>query len=194
VPETPLSLLERLRATPDAVTWQRWVDLYAPLIRDWLHRHGLQPNDADDLSQDVLTAVVRELPNFRHDLRRGAFRRWLRTITVNRVRGFWRNRKNKAIAAGGDQAELVLAQLADPESGLSQMWDAEHDQFVTRRLLELLEPEFEANTWGAFRALVLDGEPTKTVAERFGLTVNAVRIAKSRVLSRFRQEAAGLLD
>jgi RNA polymerase sigma-70 factor (ECF subfamily) len=134
------------------------------------------------------------LPNFRHDLRRGAFRRWLRTITVNRVRGFWRGRRNKAVAAGGDHAEAVLAQLADPESGLSQMWDAEHDQFVTRRLLELLEPEFESTTWLAFRSLVLEAQPTKDVADRLGLTVNAVRIAKSRVLSRFRQEAAGLLD
>src|SRR6516165_7259704 len=91
--QTPISLLERLRLRPDPASWQRLVDLYTPLIRDWLRRHGLQPPDADDLVQEVMHVLVRELPEFRHDLRPGAFRRWLRAVTVNRVRAFWRARR-----------------------------------------------------------------------------------------------------
>src|SRR5262249_12308299 len=93
MPETPVSLLERLRLQPDAASWQRLHELYTPLIRDWLRRYALQLPDTDDLTQEVLAVVIRELPNFRHDLRKGAFRRWLRTITVNRLRVFWRSRK-----------------------------------------------------------------------------------------------------
>jgi RNA polymerase sigma-70 factor (ECF subfamily) len=58
----------------------------------------------------------------------------------------------------------------------------------------LLEPEFEPTTWRAFRALVLEGRPTGEVAAELGITSNAVRIAKSRVLSRFRREAEGLIE
>jgi hypothetical protein len=36
MPETPASLLERLRIRPDAASWQRLVELYTPLIRNWL--------------------------------------------------------------------------------------------------------------------------------------------------------------
>ena len=44
------------------------------------------------------------------------------------------------------------------------------------------------------RLLVLDGVETREVAERLNVTPNAVRIAKSRVLSRFRSEIEGLID
>src|SRR5437870_2279853 len=83
--ETSASLLDRLRR-PKAgeADWRRLVDLYTPLIRGWLRRHAdLPPGDADDVVQDVLAVVVRRLPDFEHNQRTGAFRAWLRTITVN---------------------------------------------------------------------------------------------------------------
>ena len=72
MPETPISLLERLRLRPDATSWQRLVDLYTPLIRIWIGRNTVQTSDADDLVQEVMGILVRELPHFRHDLRQGA--------------------------------------------------------------------------------------------------------------------------
>jgi RNA polymerase sigma-70 factor (ECF subfamily) len=194
MPDTPISLLERLRLRPDAASWARLVDLYTPLIRGWLRRHALQDSDADDLTQEVLAVLVREVPNFRHDLRRGAFRRWLRQVTVNRLRVFWRSRRDRPAAGAAADLGSVLDQLEDPHSGLSRLWEREHDLHVAARLLELLEPEFEPPTWRAFRLLVLEGRPTADVAAELGLSPNAVRIAKSRVLRRFRQEADGLMD
>jgi RNA polymerase sigma-70 factor, ECF subfamily len=191
--ETPVSLLERLRLRPDPASWQRLVDLYTPLIRDWLRRQAVQPADVEDLTQDVLGTVARELPQFHHDLRRGAFRRWLRTVTVNRLRNFWRAARLRP-AVGGPAFEEALDCLADPDSDLSRLWDQEHDRHVVRRLLELIEPEFEPHTWRAFRLLVLDGLPARDVAAALNTSVNAVRIAKSRVLSRFRREIEGLVD
>ena len=194
LPETPVSLLERLRLRPDSASWRRLVDLYTPLIRDWLGRHGLPPTEADDLTQEVLAVLVREIPQFRHDLRAGAFRRWLRTITVNRLRTFWRGRRTRPVATGDSDFGHVLDQLADPDSGLSRLWDAEHDRHVVRRLMKLIEPDFEPVTWKTFCALVLEGKETRAVAAEFGVSPNAVRIAKLRVLSRFRQEIQGLID
>jgi RNA polymerase sigma-70 factor (ECF subfamily) len=194
MPETPASLLERLRLRPDAASWQRLVEVYTPLIRNWLRPYQLQFSDADDLTQEVLTVLVRELPNFRHDLRQGAFRRWLRTITVNRLRTFWRGRKTRPVTSGNVDFEQVLDQLEKADSDLSRRWDEEHDRHVVRRLLELIEPEFEPTTWQAFRMLTLEEKPTVAVAATLGITPNAARIAKSRVLNRFRQEIDGLID
>lgn len=192
--DTPVSLLERLRANPNPASWQRLIDLYTPLIRDWLRRHALQASDADDLIQDVLQVLVKELPNFRHDLRRGAFRRWLRTITANRLRTHWRKQRSRPVATGDSDFEGVLNQLEDPDSRLSAEWDRDHDRHVARRLLELLAGDFEPATWQAFRLLVLEGVSTAEVAAQLNISPNAVRIAKSRVLNRFRKEAEGLID
>jgi RNA polymerase sigma-70 factor (ECF subfamily) len=191
---TSASLLERLRDRTDVEAWRRLVDLYTPLLIGWLRRHSLQPSDVDDLVQEVLTAVAREAPQFRHSGRPGAFRHWLRTILANRLHEFWRARRSQPAAAGGSDFAEMLEQLEDPGSGISQRWDREHDQHVARRLLAMIEPQFAPSTWQAFRRVVLDAARPDAVAVELALSVNAVFIAKSRVLRRLREEARGLLD
>lgn len=189
--DTPRSLLARLAGAPGADDWRRLVDLYRPFVARWLDRAGVPRDDADDLSQDVLTVVVKEVPAFRLPDHPGAFRAWLRTIVVNRTRGYWRTRNTRPAAVS---AAEVLDALEDPASGLSGEWDREHEAHVARQLLASLEGEFGPTTWQAFRRLMVDGAAAAEVAAELGTTVNAVLVSKSRVLRRFRQEAAGLLD
>jgi|SRR5579884_2037159 len=192
--DTSLSLLERLRLEPDTHSWQRFVELYQPLIRGWLRRYEVSPQDAEDLSQEVMAVVVQELPHFQHNQQIGAFRHWLRTVTVNRLRILWRTRQGRDVATGDSKFAQMLEQLADPTSSLSRLWDQQHDQHVARRLMALVEPQFEPKTWQAFRRVVVDGVRAATVAEELGMSVNAVLLAKSRVLARLRQEMRGLTD
>jgi RNA polymerase sigma-70 factor (ECF subfamily) len=190
---TSISLLDRLRRPSDAASWQRFVDLYAPLLKGWLRRQGVRAQDVDDLVQEVLGVVVRELPSFQHNQRAGAFRAWLRTILLNRLKGFWRARRSQPITAG-DSSGPDLEQVEDRVDDLGRLWDQEHDHHVLRRLMELIQPEFAPATWQAFQALTLEGQPASAVAARLGLSVNAVWLAKSRVLRRLREESQGLLD
>jgi RNA polymerase sigma-70 factor (ECF subfamily) len=192
--DTSLSLLDRLRHQPDDASWRRLVELYTPLIQGWLRRHAVAAADADDLTQEVMAVIVREVPHFQHNQQRGAFRSWLRTITVNRLRALWRARQGRPIATGDSDFLKMLEELEDPTSGLSRLWDQQHDQHVARRLMELVEPHFEPATWQAFRRVVLDGRKAADVAGELGLSVNSVLLAKSRVLSRLRQEMEGLTD
>jgi RNA polymerase sigma-70 factor (ECF subfamily) len=185
-----MSLLEGLQHSPSPEGWLRLIELYTPFVRAWLGRYGVPLHDLDDLTQEVFGAVVRDLPDFRHNARTGALRSWLRTITVNRLRNYWRDRKTRPATVGGSEFEAALAQLEDPASEFSRQWDEEHDRRVMSRLLEVVRPEFEPATWQAFRLLMLVGKPTAAVAEELGLSANAVRIAKSRVLRRLREEAA----
>jgi RNA polymerase sigma-70 factor (ECF subfamily) len=192
--ETSISLLEHLSSQPDEVSWKRFVDLYAPLIRGWLRRYSVAEEDAEDLAQEVMTVVVRELTHFQHNQQRGAFRSWLRTVTVNQLRALWRARHGKDEATGNSEMARMLDQLADPNSSLSRLWDQQHDQHVASRLMKLIEPQFEATTWQAFRRVALEGKKAAIVAQELGISVNAVLLAKSRVLNRLRQELRGLTD
>jgi RNA polymerase sigma factor (sigma-70 family) len=192
--QTSASLLERLRRRPDEASWRRLVGLYTPLIHGWLRRHLLPPADADDLVQEVLAVLVRELPRFEHNGRPGAFRAWLRAITVHRLRDFWRARRYRPQAPGDSDFLAKLDQLEDPASGLSRLWDEAHDRHVVRRLLELIRPDFRPATWEAFEGIMLRGERPTAVAERLGVSLNTVLLAKARVLHRLREEGQGLID
>ena len=192
--ETSPSLLDRLSRRPDDADWRRLVCLYTPLLHAWLSRHGLQPSDRDDLTQEILGVVVQKLPEFRHNGRDGAFRSWMRTITVHCLRRYWRAKQYQAAAPGGSDVEERLAQLEDPASGLSAEWDRQHDQRLVQRLMEMVEGDFHPKTWRTFRLLVLDGRPAAETAAELGMTTNAVLVAKARVLQRLRQEAGDLID
>ena len=97
-------------------------------------------------------------------------------------------------ATGASDFLAKLEQLEDPASGLSRLWDEEHDRHVVARLLEHIRPDFEPATWRAFEAVMLRGERPAEAAGRLGVSVNAVLLAKSRVLARLRQVGAGLVD
>jgi RNA polymerase sigma factor (sigma-70 family) len=192
--ETSATLLQRLNDRSDSVAWQRLVDLYTPLIDRWLRRQGVSAEDAEDVTQDVLGIVVRDLARFRHNGRAGAFRAWLRTITTNRLRHSWRSHRLGHQTTSSPDFGATLDQLEDPASDLSRCWDREHDEFVLHRLLDLIEADFQPATWRAFRLQVFDGASAQRAAAELGMTVNAVLIAKSRVLSHLRRNAEGLVD
>lgn len=194
VSQTSISLLERLRLHSESADWNRLVELYTPLIRRWLLRQDVPAADADDLTQEVLGVVVRELVDFQHNQRLGAFRAWLRAITVNRLKGYWRGRRHAPQSGGDSAAARQLEELEDPHSSLSQLWDQEHDQHILAQLMKRIEPEFPLAWWHAFRRHVVEGARASAVAKELGVSVNVVLLAKSRILRRLRQEAAGFVD
>ena len=144
--------------------------------------------------QEILLAVVQSLPAFSHSGRIGAFRSWLRTIAHNRACDFWKSRGRRMQAVGGSDTEDVLGQLEDLGSELNRLWDEEHDRYVLRCLLELMELEFEPSTVQAFRRVSLEQADRAEVARELGISIGAVYAAKSRVLARLRHEAEGLID
>lgn len=189
---TSLSLLDRARRGDD-VSWQTLAEFYFPLLRRWLARHGVQAADADDLVQEVLVVVARELPKFEHNGRLGAFRAWLKTILIFRLRDFWRSRKYRPAATGDSDFLRSLEELEDPRSELSRLWDREHDGQIVRLLANRVGNRFSDSTRAAFNRQVFDEASPEEVAQELGLSLNAVVIAKCRVLKALRQEGRGLL-
>lgn len=190
---TSLSLLARLQAGSDTHSWQRLVNVYEPILRGWMRGYAAAPQDADDVVQDVLVVLLRELPEFRHPGHGGAFRGWLRAILVNRLRALWRAGRGRPTGTGDSDFLQLADQLADPDSNLSRLWEEQHDQEVLTRLLHLMESEFEEKTILAFRRVGLEGVSPREVAAELGMSVGAVYMAKSSVLRRLREEARGLI-
>lgn len=184
--ETSLTWLGRLTGAPNEGDWEQLLDVYGPLLRGWLARSAVAAADHDDLIQDVLMVVFRRVSEFEHR-GPGAFRAWLRGILANHLRKYFRDRPPLAGA-------IDLDAIADPDSVLGRAWDREHDEHVAARALRLVEGDFGKETWAAFRLQVLEGRPPREVAAELGLSVNAVLLAKSRVLKRLRAELGGLVE
>src|SRR5262245_44273035 len=172
MPQTSASLLERLRDRADSEAWTRMVSLYSPMIRTWSGRYRLAGSDVDVISQAVLRSVVANLSRLQHNSRAGAFRNWLRVITVNSLRQKLRADRKRLDCPGGHVLLKSLSELQDPESDLSRLWNRIHDTHVLRTLLTWAESEFEAKTWQAFRRQVLEEASPRIVAAQLDMTVN----------------------
>jgi RNA polymerase sigma-70 factor (ECF subfamily) len=184
---TPATLFERLRRPGNQAAWERFVRLYTPLLCGMAGRLGLQGSDAADLVQDVFTVLVQKLPDFRYDPHQ-RFRGWLWTITLNKYRERQR-RQAHAPRAGHDALPEVA--VPDPAEVISE---AEYRQYLTRRATELMQAEFQPQTWKAFWECAVNERSAAVVARELGMTENAVHLAKGRVLRRLRTELEGLLD
>jgi RNA polymerase sigma-70 factor (ECF subfamily) len=180
------SLLEQLQQPQERAAWDRFVHIYTPLLYSWARRMQVPRQEAVDLVQDVLTLLVQKLPDFRYD-RTKSFRSWLRTVMLNKYRENLRRRPLPNASAS------VLEDVAGPLEGDS-LEEQEYRRHVVRKALELMQSEFQPNTWKACWEHVVSGKPALEVARELGMSEGAVYVAKSRVLRRLRQDLEGLLD
>jgi RNA polymerase sigma-70 factor (ECF subfamily) len=186
---TPVSLLERL-CDPGAeqAAWERFVELFTPLLFSWSRQLGLRAEDAADLVQDVFTTLLQELPRFAYDKHR-SFRAWLRTVLRNR----WRDTCRRRAVLPVRQAGAPLPDVASPDP-IAHFDDTEYRGFLAKRAFAVMQSEFEPVTCTAFRENVINCRPAAEVAAELGITRNAVYLAKARVLRRLREELDGLID
>lgn len=192
--KTSRSLLVRLRED-DSQAWDRLVRLYTPLVYHWCRKLDLPEQEMPDVFQEVFQAVARKINDFRNDRPGDTFRGWLRTITRSKVLDHYRRKTRQPIAAGGTDANLQFAQLASPDLDDD---DAPAEQKAQSQLyhraLQLIQEDFEPRTWQAFWKVVVDGKSTRDAADELDMKPGTVRVAKSRVLQRLRQELGDVIE
>jgi RNA polymerase sigma-70 factor (ECF subfamily) len=181
---TPGSLLERLRKPKETTAWDRFVELYSPLLFHWAKRLGQQDADAADLVQEVFLLLWRKLPLFEYDASR-SFHAWLKALFLNRARQRLRERVPVTVAQD-------LHALPDRWTAVADQ--AEYRHYVLHRALQLVEREFSAQHVAAFRQYVVAGRPVEEVAQALHLRPGTIYCIKSRIQNRLRQELANLLD
>ncbi len=191
---TSRSLLCRLKEN-DSKAWDRLVELYAPLVFHWCRQLNVPEQDIVDIFQDVFQSLAKNINQFHKDRPGDTFRGWMRTITRNKVYDHFRKTGRQPGAIGGTEANKRLSQFPDAESDEDQSDDdnnAHNDLFL--RSLELIRQDFTEQTWKAFWQVVVEGKTPKEVGEDLSMRPGTVRVAKSRVLHRLRQELGDILD
>jgi RNA polymerase sigma-70 factor (ECF subfamily) len=183
---TPASLLMRLRQPSDHDAWERFVQLYTPLLFHWASKWEVQPSDAADLVQEVFVNLLQSLPAFEYDSHR-SFRAWLHTV----VRNKWLDLRRRRGQLPANDNGLSGVAASGP---LAEFDEAEFRSLLVQRALQLIEKDFTPPTVAAFRATALESRAACDVASELGLTENAVYLARNRILRRLRAELEGMWE
>jgi len=177
VEDTRSTLLIRLKDRADEGAWRTFNRLYRPMIVGYACSRGLKQPDAEDVAQQCIKAVLANIDEYEHV---GSFKAWLRTITENKINDLMRGRK-----AYNRESDILAQQPAagpDPAQLWERRWLAEHLRFC----VEKVKSDIAEQTFLAFFQNVIEERPAKETADRLGISVNQVYVAKFRVLERIR--------
>ena len=185
--DTSLTLMMRLQKSPsDLRAWDEFVERYSPMIRAWCLKWHLQDSDADDVTQDVLVKFLAAINRFQYDPNR-SFRAWLKTVTQHALCDFVAARRKEPARAAASID--VIAESADArtelERSLEDAFEAELLELAMHRVKKRVKPA----TWQAFQLTVVEGLSGADAAQKLGIPVAHVFVAKNRVQKMLQEEA-----
>jgi len=195
---THASLLERLKDLDDQESWQQFYSTYRKLIFSFALKHGLTGSEAEEVVQETVITVARNLPAFRYDPRRCAFKTWLFNLTMWRIRDQLRKRRPETEAGfplAGDRSEQTNAveRVPGPEGEQpSAIWEQEWEKDIFERALGRTKVQVPEKAFQIFDLYLLQGWPARQVARSLGVSVGRVYVTKHRISALLKKESCRL--
>jgi RNA polymerase sigma factor (sigma-70 family) len=190
---TRSSLLSRLRHWDDRRSWQDFFDLYGRLIYDVAIKAGLNDSDAQEVVQETVISVARNMPGFKYDPAICSFKSWLMRITRSRLinqlkkRDRDQARRNRDVSEAQDTA--LWERIPDPAgSELERLWDAEWDKSLALAALDRVKRRVPARQYQIFDLHVLKEWTIREVTLALNVNAGQVYLAKHRLGRLLKQE------
>lgn len=185
--DTRPSLLSALDAEADGA-WEEFFGLYAPAVYRVARLRGLAGDDAEDVVQQTMLAVLGHIDGFDYNRDRGRFRSWVRRIAENKVTDLLRARTRR------DEAIAAASQDTSSPPDLDSAWRREWRRQDLRRCMEIVSADVTPRRMEAFRLYVVEGVTAAETARLMGMTIGAVYVARRVVIEELRRRMEALGD
>lgn len=190
---TRRSLLERLKNWEDAASWQDFFDTYWKLIYGVARRAGLSEAESQDVVQETVVSVARKMGAFRTDPAYGSFKSWLMQITRRRIADQLRKRGGRrewlGVEGGTTDGTPLLERIPDPAGpGLEEIWQREWERNLVEVALEKVKRQVSSRQFMFFYQQAFKEWKPQKVAEKYGVSLARVYMAKYRVGAVFKRE------
>ena len=197
---TRQSLLSRLKDAGDQESWRVFFETYWRLIYRAAARAGLSDDEAQDVVQDTVLAMVRRMPGFHYDPAKGLFKNWLLQATQWQIVTQLRRRKThiqsprpEPRCSARETQTATIEQAADPAgSALETIWDEEWEDNLLAAALERVKKRIDAKQYQAYDLYVLNEVPASRVARALRINLAQVYLAKHRTNKLLRVEISYL--
>jgi len=176
--------LEGVRNFDDADQWAAFDRIYRPLLVRYARQQGLNRGEAEEIAQQCLEIIVRNIRGFR---RRRSFRAWLRRIVQLKVYQHLRRRARDPLPLHGDPEAV---QGVSPAEEWERQWTRTHLMYCVASV----KGDFAPHTYRAFELYVLQSVPVEQITQALGMTRGQVYVAKARVMRRVRERFAEMLE
>jgi RNA polymerase sigma-70 factor (ECF subfamily) len=195
---TRATLLRKL-GTFGNEAWEEFFRLYAVCIMRYARKLGLNSQDAEDVLQETMVALMRTLPTFKYDPAIGKFRSYLLKIVLTKCLAAKARalpcgtiaQDARGMSDGGVAFDMPQTEAEPMADGIDQCWEESIREEALRRVMA--DSSLEERTLQIFRAYVLDKKSPAQITAEFGISENAVYQVKNRLIKRIREDIQTML-
>jgi len=183
---THASLIERLKDMDDQGSWQEFYNTYRKLIFSFALKHGLTPTEAEEVVQETVITVARNLPEFRYDPQKCSFKTWLFNLSLWRIQDQLRKRRPYFESihrppGESDRTATVERVPAPEQEQLTAIWEEEWKKDLFERALDRVKARVDEKQFQIFDLYAVQGWPASQVAQSLGVSMARVYLIKHRV-------------
>jgi len=198
--KTRPSLIEKLRNQEDSQSWERFYEVYSPLLFRFSQSLGMSASEAEDLVQETVISVSKSITNYRYEPAKCSFKSWLFMIVKRRLIDLRRSqfRRKNELHDSLDQPEGAIDQHNLVDSGDSTpaegLWEADWEQFVKERAYEILKKTAKIEHLQVFDLSVNKDWDTDQISKFLEISKARVYLILHRMRKTLKKERQTLLE
>jgi len=189
---TRRSLVDRLANWDDQRRWQEFFDTYWKLIYSAARKSGLADGEAQEVVQETVITVARNIDKLKYDPAVGSFKGWLLQITRWRIADQFRKREPQAArpsSSPDDTFTATIERVPDPRIvDLDAVWEADWKDNLLEAAIARVKKKVDPKQFQIFDCYVRKEWPAQKVAERLRVSVGQVYLARHRVAAVLKKE------
>ena len=176
---TSRTLIIRIKEQNDDLAWEQFTTTYTPFISSLIKQFGINKEDTDELTQDVLVKVWKALPNFLYERERCKFRAWLSRICKNTALNFLNSKTNKQAQQTVSNTEDLLS-LTSTNSPLEASVEKEWKLFIANQAWSSVRQQFSDLHLNIY-SFMMEGNTAADTAKKFDIKENTAFIYRKSV-------------
>jgi len=193
---TRRSLVDRLGNWDDHRRWQEFFETYWKLIYSVARKAGLSDAEAQDVVQETVITVAKNIGKLGYDSATGSFRGWLLNIARWRIADQFRKRMpghNSSACSSEDRCTVTIERVADSNAiDLDELWEREWQQNLLVTAMTRLKKKVAPKHFQIFDCSVRKEWPAHKVANVLGVSVGQVYLVRHRVAALLKKEVKAL--
>ena len=192
---TRYSLLSRLKNWEDDESWREFFDTYWRLIYAVALKSGLTDAEAQEVVQETIICVAKNIQKFKRDRKLGSFKGWLRNLTHWRIA----DQLRKRVKVLRNEMALESQSLSSPDEIPGQTidaneseWESEWQRNLLKTALEQVKRHVREEQYQLFDLYVIRQWPVDRITQTLGVSATRVYLAKYRITRRLKKEVRRL--
>ena len=189
---TRRSLVDRLANWDDQRRWQEFFDTYWKLIYSAARKSGLADAEAQEVVQETVITVAKNVGRLDYDPAVGSFKGWLLQITRWRIADQFRKREPDAarrLSSPDDPLTATIERVPDSRIvDLDALWEAVWKDNLLEAAIARVKKKVDPKQFQIFDCYVRKEWPAQKVAERLRVSVGQVYLARHRVAALLKKE------